>query len=104
MCATRDRVRRLRKVVINAERMRLGIKEEELASRGNFLISASALLLSLKRILDRRRRLPDAAHAHRRAVGDEQQLVSAAFIVGRCAGDISHPLRSEIASLAAGTG
>jgi hypothetical protein len=61
-------------------------------------------LLSLKRILDRRRRLPDAAHAHRRAVGDEQQLVSASFSVGRGTGDISHLLRSEIASLATGTG
>jgi len=68
-------------------------------------ISASApRLLLLERILDGRRGLPNAAHAHRRAVGDEHQLVLTAFAVGRGAGDVGHLSRSEIAGLAAGTG
>ena len=48
--------------------------------------------------------LPDAAHADRRAVGDEQQLVAAAFAVGRRAGDVVHLLGGKIASLAAEAG
>src|SRR6516165_3069729 len=80
------------------------LKRDDDSTQSHRALGARGRVALPERILDRRRGLPDTAHADGRAVGDEQQLVGPALGVGRRAGDARDLLGGEISGLAADAG